>query len=81
MFDNALNHVQNNIKVVRREMSDKLCRIPVEQVVVGRGKDESNILNRQSRVSTRAVSNLKRVTSDRDLASVVTTSSGLSRSI
>jgi hypothetical protein len=49
-FDNTLDRVQNNIKTVNKYMAEKLCKVPVAQVVALKGKDESSLLNHQSKV-------------------------------
>lgn len=50
-FDNTLDRVKNNIKTVNKYMAEKLCKVPAAQVMALEGKDESSLLNHQSKVS------------------------------
>ena len=54
-FDNTLSRVQSNIKTVNKYMAEKLCKVPAKSVVAVKGKDESSVVNHQSKVSVVAV--------------------------
>jgi hypothetical protein len=49
-FDNTLDRVQNNIKTVNKYIAEKLCKVSSDKVIALKGKDESSLLNHQSKV-------------------------------
>jgi len=51
-FDNTLSRVNSHMKVVQKYVAEKLCRVPVRDVVVIRGQDQSSLVNHQSTVSS-----------------------------